>query len=76
VIPPFTRKTWHGFQIEDRHGDLVCDAAGEAEMQRLLKALNPPPAVYIDALDDHDICDAMMGLPVEFFNPNPLFGHP
>lgn len=28
----------------------------------------------LDAFDEHDLCDAWAGLPVEFFSPGPSFG--
>lgn len=33
----------------------------------------PEPTFYLDAFDENDLCDAWMGLPVEFFNPGPDF---
>jgi hypothetical protein len=37
--------------------------------------LRHPITLYLDAFDEHDICDAWMGLPIEFFNPGPDFGY-
>jgi hypothetical protein len=48
------------------------DKCSEARIER--DELRYRCYLYLDAFDEHDICDAFAGLPVEYFNPGPDFG--
>jgi hypothetical protein len=48
------------------------DKCNEARMER--DELRCRCYVYLDAFDEHDICDAWAGLPIAWFNPGPAFG--
>jgi hypothetical protein len=48
------------------------DKCNEARIER--DELRYRCYLYLDAFDEHDVCDAFAGLPVEFFNPGPAFG--
>jgi hypothetical protein len=41
---------------------------------RGLEEARQTPPVTLDIFDEHDLCDAWVGLPIELFNPGPTFG--
>jgi hypothetical protein len=40
VKGPFRRRTWYSLDVIDAEGDHVCIAAGQAELDAILEALN------------------------------------
>jgi hypothetical protein len=59
----------HAYGIANVH---LAAALAEARAER--DATVKAPSYTLDTFDDNDLCDAFMGLPVEFFNPGPDFG--